>query len=603
MRFRSVCKSASKLACLCLAALLFAGLFGACDGNGGKTVILKDLDAESYYKNGYTTNYVVGIDQFKRTVNATTGEKTDKNRDVGLFYFLTLGQHGGETVINVTKTLEQENGIDLIFHSGGEEIVPKGVAHFWDEPLYGYYNSGDVWVIRRHLALLTMAGVDFLVFDTSNAVTYDNVVSKIIKEVQAMINEGWDVPRLAFYTMADSHRVVKDLYNNYYRRGRADDVWYRVDGKPLIIGQKPWELPEEIQNYFTIRESQWPDQPFNEDGFPWMEWSYPAPVHNGVICVTVAAHPALPMSNSVTGDAKNWGRGWNVNTQENESDKAYEGQFFQSNWDVALKEDPDIVFVTGWNEWCAGSEYLGEFVMVDLCNLEFSRDAEIMKGGFNDAFYIQLAKNIRAYKNLELPANACLDSKPLTVPMTEDLSVWDGVKAVFRDTLLVNEERDSKGAVSSIYYRQAAARTNINEVRIAQDAENIYFLIRAEENIDPRQAEDSSWMNLFIGTGAVAAKGWESYGYVIGRSETDGKLDVEKLSGDFSGKKTGKAEYVLSGNTLQVKIPRKALGLGARDNNLYFKVADGVENPSDIMDYYVTGDSFPMGRLSYRYIG
>jgi hypothetical protein len=32
-------------------------------------------------------------------------------------------------------------------------------------------------------------------------------------------------------------------------------------------------------------------------------------------------------------------------------------------------------------------------------------------------------------------------------------------------------------------------------------------------------------------------------------------------------------------------------------------VADSVEHPEDIMDYYVTGRCMPMGRFSYQYLG
>ena len=31
------------------------------------------------------------------------------------------------------------------------------------------------------------------------------------------------------------------------------------------------------------------------------------------------------------------------------------------------------------------------------------------------------------------------------------------------------------------------------------------------------------------------------------------------------------------------------------------KVADGVADPAEIMDYYATGRALPMGRLSYLY--
>mgnify|MGYP007049601001 FL=1 len=50
-----------------------------------------------------------------------------------------------------------------------------------------------------------------------------------------------------------------------------------------------------------------------------------------------------------------------------------------------------------------------------------------------------------------------------------------------------------------------------------------------------------------------------------------------------------------------LSVPLKALGLSADNCFVQLKVADNVQNPGDIMDYYVTGDSAPIGRLSYTY--
>ncbi len=57
-----------------------------------------------------------------------------------------------------------------------------------------------------------------------------------------------------------------------------------------------------------------------------------------------------------------------------------------------------------------------------------------------------------------------------------------------------------------------------------------------------------------------------------------------------------------TGEYLLVEVPREAVGM-ADSAEFYFKVADDVENTDDIMDYYVTGKSLPMGRLSYKYNG
>ncbi|MBP5269377.1 MAG: hypothetical protein ILO42_00300 [Clostridia bacterium] len=582
---------------------------------------LEGVTASDYYRNGFTSNYVTGADAFGRSFGASAGEKTDKDRDVGIFYFCWLGQHGGTKIYDVSKILESENGLDVMFRQDGPD-APAGQNYFWGEPLYGYYNSKDSWVIRRHLALFTLAGIDFIVFDTTNAVTYDAVVDNVIAEAKKMAKAGWKVPGLAFYTNSYSHNVINSLYNKYYKDGKYSGVWYYLDGKPLIIGNvsveadvsearsrgdtaySPAEFSSEIRSFFTFRDSQWPDKPMIDNGFPWIEWSYPAPVHNGVMNVAVASHPALPMSFSLTRGALNWGRGWNVETKRNETDGILEGRFFQLTWDAALRADPDVVFVTGWNEWVATKfAYAGEYALVDQCNLEFSRDAEMMKGGYGDAFYIQLAKNVRDYKTVAIPDDVQLEPSTLTVPMTDDLSVWEGVEAVFRDPIVVNTSRYSAGAVPSLLYTTPARRNNVEEIRVAQDDDCFYFMFKASKNIRAREDGDTAWMNLFL-SAAGSAGGWEGFGFVIGRADAgDGRLTVEKLNPDFTSEKIGEAEYRIDGRVMQLKIPREAIGVPAGDNRLDFKLADGVENPSDVMDYYCTGLSFPLGRLRCRYLG
>ena len=50
-----------------------------------------------------------------------------------------------------------------------------------------------------------------------------------------------------------------------------------------------------------------------------------------------------------------------------------------------------------------------------------------------------------------------------------------------------------------------------------------------------------------------------------------------------------------------IVVPLAALGLSANSVSFEFKVADNVTDYTDIMDYYVTGDSAPIGRLRYAY--
>ncbi|MBO4422492.1 MAG: hypothetical protein J5879_03565 [Clostridia bacterium] len=580
------------------------------------------ISAKDYYNDGYSSNYVVGIDKLGRSFDAAL-PKTDKERQVGIFYFLTLGQHLGkysDKIYDTSKILQMENGLDLMFSLDAldESIAPAGAGYFWGEPLFGYYNSCDVWVIRRHLKLLAQAGVDYLCFDVTNAVTYDAVYPIIMREICSLKEQGWEnVPEVVFYTHARSTDIVRKLYQNIYEKGLYKESWYYYKGKPLIIAYNkvaqdkratggdynPAKLSDEILDFFSFKIPEWPSEYRTyKNSLPWIEWQYPSPVHGDVINVAVASHPAIPMSASLTQGALNFGRGWSVTENKNISADAEKGTYFQSCWDVAIKEDPDMVFVTGWNEWVAGkSEYNGEYALIDLCNDEFSRDAEMMKGGYEDSFYMQLCENVRRYKSEDVSATR-VKNEEMNIPMIEDTTEWNKVKAVFRCVGRDNDARSYIGAIPSVTYSQPAARNNIYEIRVCENETHLFFYIKTDDVIEKRADDDTGWMNIFIGTGELSLKGWCGYEYVINRGAAEGRTTIEKLEADFTATSAGEGVYYMSGNILQVKLPKSALGIEGRAN-IYFKVADGIEHPDDITDYYVSGKSLPMGRLSYRYLG
>ena len=74
----------------------------------------------------------------------------------------------------------------------------------------------------------------------------------------------------------------------------------------------------------------------------------------------------------------------------------------------------------------------------------------------------------------------------------------------------------------------------------------------------------------------------------------DGKYEFEAVSS---------VSFTVNGNVMQLCIPRSALGIGEGPFSIRFKAADSIEHPEDIMDYYVSGDAVPMGRLAYTYTG
>jgi len=315
--------------------------------------------------------------------------------------------------------------------------------------------------------------------------------------------------------------------------------------------------------------------------------------------VTVAAHPNVPMSLNLIGDLvggewKNWGRGYNPITQKNESSKAEEGQFFQYTWDAALAEDPDMISVGGWNEWVAYKQwYANHYMLCDAASMEFSRDIEMMKGGYEDSFYMQLIKNVRAYKGT--PSESKAFSK--SIDISGGLKQWEDVTNVYRAIGTASYGRNSTDCAGQSKYVMEAPRNNLQEIRVTHDQENIYFYIRAEKEIT---GSGANWMNIFIGTGSPSLKGWEGYEYVLNRSGSENSADIVKLNADFTGEIVGQADMKIDGNRMFLCVPRSLVGM-QNETEFYFKAADSVATPEDIMEYYVSGSVMPMGRLSYEY--
>ena len=559
---------------------------------------------------------LVGVDQFGRVFPTVSGYR--EGRTVGLFYWPWIGQPYASGIYDATKIAAMPDGIRILtdFNAYDATVSPNGQAHYWGEPLWGYYNSEDEWVIRKQMQMIMAAGVDFIFFDTTNAIIYADVILKVCRVLDEMVRAGWNPPKVVFYTHSHSLQTTRDLYNTVYKPNRYPDTWFRVEGKPLIIAYtdpaddlaeaasrndnsyRPGTLSAEILNFFHFLKPQWPSDPVYPDGFPWIEWKFPQPLHteSQVMNVTVASHPAVPMSFSLTRPGWiNWGRGWNVSTRKNVSADVDRGTFFQSEWDQAIKADPPMVSVGGWNEWIAYKQpYQGEYMLCDAASKEYSRDIEPMKGGYEDAFYLQLIANVRRYKGLDAGKPAL--QAPKSIDLDGKLSQWNGVQYLQRNPEIKFMNRDACGGAQTMRYIEAAPADKIEEIRVAHDRENLYFYIQGKENFSAFSGKDN-WLNIFIGCGDPGLKAWESYEYAV-KAKADDAVSIRKFTDGFQSSEKGTGRMTVRGNVIQVRVPRAVIGTFSK---FYFKVAMGVKGPSDPMNYYLTGSAMPMGRLSYMY--
>lgn len=580
------------IAILCIAVCLPA----ACDASQvdtqGTTVpptqppTLEGVDA--YADNdGNNVNYLCGIDVYGRVFQPVAG--FDETKEVGIFYFLWHGESGKST-FNVTELLKNDPETLYDLSKDTNEF------HYWGEPLYGYYRSWDQWVIRRHVEMLINAGIDYLIFDATNGFHYKRSYTAVFDVLTEYQQQGWDVPLVCFYTNSHSCNTVRNIYNDVYKNGSYKSLWYCPKGdKPMIItdtDDPDFKNYQDILAFFDVRESQWPNAHYLSDGVPWMEWSYPQPLHNnGYMNVSVAQHPQLPFSASITDRSRNWGRGYNYKTKQNVEEDFRKGTNFQSQWDTALNNDKVTnVFVTGWNEWIAQKLNINnELYFVDCANEEFSRDIEPMKGGYEDSFYLQLCDNVRRFKGIKEQIRKTYKT---TVDIN-DLASWDGVTSLYKAVSQNSVARDSSSVDRRYQYKTDAARNNIQQVKLANDSEKLYFLATAQEEL--KSCDSADFVNLYIGVGDLELKGWNGYEFVL----SCGDKALYALDASGTRTKVADAQVAVSGKSVSAAISLSDLGL-ADAQGIYFKVTDGVGS-TDIMDTYVDGKCMPMGRLSYYY--
>lgn len=167
------------------------------------------------------------------------------DRFVGVFYFLTHGRHGDRGPFDVSKILTQDP--TAITNPASPLWGPLYANHHWGESIFGYYVSEDESVLRKHAQMLADAGVDVIIFDVSNQLTYPESWRPLCRVFEQVRQAGGRTPQIAFLCpFGDPHKVVQELWGQLYHPGLYANLWFRWEGKPLILAD-PSALDDFVQ--------------------------------------------------------------------------------------------------------------------------------------------------------------------------------------------------------------------------------------------------------------------------------------------------------------------------------------------------------------------
>ncbi len=574
------------------------------------------------------------------STNTQTGDKKD-DKIVAIFYWTWHGDFAkeGQSAFNNRQNIEaliamgktERDYVTLSISELNKLGIPTSSGyHFWDEPVYGYYSANDRWVIRKQAELLAAADVDVVFFDNTNGTfTWMESAKNVMEVFSEARMEGVDAPAVSFMlpfaASGDTLKQLQKLYKEIYKPGFCSDVWFELDGKPMLMAHKAAlnltddAVNSEIRDFFTFRANVagYTDQSTAANQWGWLSRFPQAYYKNdaGVLeQMTVGVAINHDYVNSVIAPmslGKNIiGRTWTSHGYDTRADALLYGACFEEQWENALAVDPRIVFVTAWNEWVAmrisewraGPTYYNCFV--DQYNPEYSRDCEPSTGVLKDHYYYQLAEYIRQFKGTN-PIEAASPEKLMDV--SGGYGQWENVGPVYNDYFGL-PDRDALGYKNPstgerYHYTNDTGRNDIYDAKVARDYESIYFMVRTVENLT--DYTDAYWMNLYIDMGETDTH-WENYEFVLNKTApTDTTATLERFTGDgYNTEVVCQVTYSVKGNMLTVCIPKTALGIPADvdDFTFGFKWTDNtLMDDGDIMKWYVNGDVAPVGRFNYCY--
>ena len=293
--------------------------------------------------------------------------------------------------------LQRFNGTVALWYSSHTQADSRD----WDlidefqgpyHPLLGYYKSDNPQVLRTQLHWMRRAGVDMIVYDAYGSgklsitdLPNDKALTLLVNELSHQEQESRKIQLIIWLEAWNSNPTVEQYRfgMNYIRENLAHrDFYYHYNGAPLVvtylngdnnaINEIEWETRD-----LTLRRIR----PYDSD-----VWSY------------LQHHPQrlnrqwMPVSPGFDPFLEHMYISKYVNKEENvdrdailQQSRPYaaandEGRLFEKQLLRAREGDPEISFISGWNDWqyqCQiepAKEY--EFRYVDMAARLLGREQE-----------------------------------------------------------------------------------------------------------------------------------------------------------------------------------------------------------------------------------
>ena len=230
-------------------------------------------------------------------------------------------------------------------------------------PAAGYYRSDDPGTLARQLREMRRAGIDLIIYDAfaSDALSLtDMAADRALSMLADALSKQDDETRklqLAMYVEKYADNPSEEEYESaltFIRENLADrDFYFRYQGKPLVtpyLNTYPDSIDEvEWRNDdFTFRRIR----PYRSDVWSYIH-PYPQPLRRDwmVVCPGYDSFLEQAYLGKREGNTDLEAIRAAASTADRE-----DGAFFERQLLRARAGDPEIIFISGWNDWQYGNQ-------------------------------------------------------------------------------------------------------------------------------------------------------------------------------------------------------------------------------------------------------